>query len=531
MGARGLSCCGLAAALAACSGSPARTGPGTTLVVDAGAGSVAPTVDAGDPGLPADAGSPDAGTPDAGFPDAGAPDAGTPDAGPADAGTALLTPGGGDWGQYRYDQRGASENPAIFAASEAPGLVTAWTQELGQYIYTQAMITQDTVVFTTAASSKVVAVDAATGATLWQKTFDSAISTTCGGTKHPGFWAAAAVVGEAVYVASPDGNVYALHKSDGSTIWAAKVADPTAAGHGEFIQSSPSVSTALGKLYVGVASSYGCDEVAGRIAAVDLATGAVQQAALVPAGKQGAAVWSSVTIAEDEDRLYVTTGNRIGPASDTPNSQAMLAIDPHTLAVLDRWQNPTALDDCDFGSSATLAESGGVKVVAATSKDGYLYVLRRDALAQGPLWKAQLAVLDPSKPTVGGDATAGWGSLSTPTFARGRLYAAGGRTPLGEPGSVTAFDPATGAVAWHHATPGYVLTPVAVAGDILAVESSAVDGTSSALEVIDVTSGAVLKRLDRPIATFAAPAIGRGLLIWSDAFGHVTALAAQNYRR
>ena len=55
--------------------------------------------------------------------------------------------------------------------------------------------------------------------------------------------------------ASPDGNAYALRKSDGSTVWASRVADPTAAGHGEFIQSSPSVSTALGRLYLGVGST------------------------------------------------------------------------------------------------------------------------------------------------------------------------------------------------------------------------------------------------------------------------------------
>src|ERR671922_152762 len=52
---------------------------------------------------------------------------------------------------------------------------------------------------------------------------------------------------------------------------------PGPLGHGEFIQSSPSVSTSLGRLYVGVASSAHCDEVAGRVAAVDLASGAVQQ--------------------------------------------------------------------------------------------------------------------------------------------------------------------------------------------------------------------------------------------------------------
>src|SRR5207302_2561469 len=114
-------------------------------------------------------------------------------------------------------------------------------------------------------------------------------------------------------------------------------------------------------------------------------------------------------------------------------------------------------------------------------------------------------VIDPSNPTVGGDPTAGWGSISTPAFAYGRLYVAGGRTPQGEPGSVIAFDPATGAIAWKHATPGYVIAPVAVAGEILAVESSAVDGASSTLEAIDVTNGTVVRSFPGATATYGAP--------------------------
>ena len=477
------------------------------------------------PGPPVATQDPDAGSGSVSPPDAGTPDAGTPDAG--------LPPGplgGGDWSQYRYDQRGGSENPATFTVAEANNLKALQAYELGQYVYTQAMIANDLLVFTTAFSGQVVAFDPDSGAKKWSVTLNSPIVTSCEGSKTPGFWAAPAISGNVIYVASPDGNVYALRKSDGGVIWSAKVADPTAAGHGEFIQSSPSVSTSLGRLYVGVGSSAHCDEVAGRVAAVDLATGAVQQANLVNAGQQGAAVWSSIAVAEDENRLYVTTGNRIGVATATPNSQAILAMDPKTLAVLDRWQNPTTLENSDFGSSPALADGSGLKLVAATNKDGWLYVLRRDALAAGPVWKYQIAVIDPADPTVGGDPTGGWGSISTPAFARGKLYAAGGKTPQGEPGSVIAFDPATGAIAWKHVTPGYVIAPVAVAGEILAVESSSVDGTSSTLEVIDVTSGAVVRSFPGRIATYGAPSIGRGIIVWTDANGHATSWVARAYR-
>src|ERR1700674_5061961 len=100
-----------------------------------GGGSAPPVTDAGGGGvvLP---------------PDGGAPDAGPPDAGPPDAGPL----GGGDWRQYRYDARGGSDNPGVFAAAEVPNLAEVWRApvELGQYVYTQAVVAEGLVVYTTA---------------------------------------------------------------------------------------------------------------------------------------------------------------------------------------------------------------------------------------------------------------------------------------------------------------------------------------------------------------------------------------------
>lgn len=461
--------------------------------------------------------------------DAGAP---TPDGG-SDAGSPPL--GGGDWPQFRHDPRGGGENPAIFAASEAANLQQTLLPPFGDkgtfYVYTQPVFAGDFAVYTTAFKGEVIAVDVARGVELWRRTLNSKISTSCGGPKQPGFWNSAAIVGDVVYAAAPDGNVYALRKSDGTTIWSTPAANPGAAGHGEFIQSSPAISTALGKMYLGVASSEHCDLIAGRIFSVDLATHAVQRKEMLGPGQTGSGVWSSISIAEDEGRIYATTGNRVGPASAEPYAQAFLAMDPRTLDVLDSWQNPTPLENADFGSSPVLAEGGGLKLIAATSKDGKLYVLRRDRLSGGPVWQTRLAIVDPNNPNVGGDATAGWGSISTPAFAHGILYAAGGRTPGGDPGSVVAFEPATGKVIWSKATPGYVLPALAVAGEILAVASSAPDGTASWLEIRSAATGDLLRSFASSTATYGAPSIGRGLILWSDALGASSVIAAPAYRR
>src|SRR4051812_10630951 len=389
------------------------------------------------------------------------------------------------------------------------------------------MVVGDSVYVAMGFSAHVAALDLRTGTTRWiRNDFSPAVTTSCGGTKRPGIWAAPAISGDAVYVAAPDGNVYSLRKTDGSTLWASKVADGTAAGHGEFIQASPALSTVLGKLYLGVASSEHCDEVAGRILSVDLATGASQTASLVGPGDRGAVIWSSISIDEDAGLLFASTGNRVNPVVAETLSQSIVSFDARSLAVVDHWQNPTPLANSDFGASPALFEAAdGTKLVAAANKDGWLYVLRRDRLSAGPVWKAQLAVTDPAAPTLGGDPAAGFGSIVSPTFTHGMLYAAGGRTLAGEPGSVVAFDPLTGGVRFRHVTPGYVIAAMPSVGDLLVVESSTPDNQRGWLEILDARDLTLLKRFDGPNATFASPSIGHGLILWMDSVGHLTALA------
>ena len=453
-------------------------------------------------------------------------------------GGGTLAQGGGDWAQYRGGVRGTSENPGAFDAAEVANLRTAWTANLaaGTQAYTQAILAGDSVYLTTAIAANAIALDASTGAVLWSRRFDPEVTTACGGVKKRGFWAAPAVAGDVLYLAAPDGHAHALRRQDGSTIWASAVAYPTPAGHGEFLQSSPAVSTALGKLYLGIASSEHCDEVRGKIAMVDLATGAAAVKPLVAEGRQGGGIWSSISIDEGARLVFASTANRIGDISAEPLAQSIVSLRADTLDVVDHWQNPTTLENSDFGASPTLFDApNGDPLVAAANKDGMLYVLRRDRLSAGPVWTARLAVIDPSNPNEGGDPTAGYGSLVSPTYAHGLLYAAGGRTPAGNPGSVVAFEPMKGTVAWTHLTPGYVLAAMPAVGDILIVESSTVDFSGSWLDVLDARTGALLRRFSSGMATMAAPTVGRGLILWSQVdvragTARVTALAAPKYR-
>ncbi|GAC1337074.1 MAG: hypothetical protein NVS2B9_05330 [Myxococcales bacterium] len=442
-------------------------------------------------------------------------------------------PGGGDdWLQYRHDPGGASMNPGTFTAAAAAeiGAAPLWTAELGEYVYTQAMITAESVFFTTAVTGKVVALDTATGRETWHATLNGPITTKCHGAESPGFWSSVGVLDDTVYAPAPDGNLYALARSSGAVRWSTRIADPTAAGHGEFVQSSPAISKVLGKLYLGVASSAGCDTIPGRVLSVDLATHAVTVRQLLAPGRRGAGVWSSLSIDEAANRVYATSGEALEGLAAEPLAQALIAFDAQTLEVVDHWQNPSTVDDDDFGSSPTLfAAADGTPLVAAASKGGTLFVLRRGNLAAGPVWKYQIASPDQPTPGTIGDPVFGWGSLVSPTFANGVLYAAGGRTSAGAAGAVVAFEPGTGRILWQHTPPGYVIAPMAAVGDVLVVESS-LGFKSSTLEVLDARNGAVLRTFPGASAVFGGPSVGRGLVVWSTSAGHVSALAVPAYR-
>lgn len=455
--------------------------------------------DAGIPDSGTDAGLPDSGV-DAGIPDSGTDDAGTPDSGP---------PGGGDWTQYRSGPEGTWSSAGSFTLAQAGGVTALWTADAGPEGYTQPLIVGDTVYVTTGLTAKVLAFDARSGARRWERTLDYAFTDPCEDHPlRPGFWAAPAWVDGVLYAASPDGNVHALDPATGAPVHAWPVA--TTQNPPEFIQSSPAVSTQLGRLYVGVAAIFTCRHIPGRVISVELATGATRSLTLTEAGRPGASVWSSIAVDAPARKLYVTTGDPVGqPLSDVPNAQSLLELDADSLTVLGHWQNPGPGPDAnsDFGASPTLfTAADGTRLVGSANKDGKLYVFRRGAIGAGPVWTYQVAAGGP-------DPLQGQGSLVAPTFAHGWLYAAGGTTSAGEPGSVVALEPGTGEVHWTHVAPGYVFAGMPALGDVLLVVSNAADGSKSWLELLNARTGAMLKRFELEGPTYAAPTVGRGLIL------------------
>jgi polyvinyl alcohol dehydrogenase (cytochrome) len=264
----------------------------------------------------------------------------------------------------------------------------------------------------------VYSLDAATGCTYWStavKQIRSGIAVGSAGSVT------------AVFFGDVSGSVTALDANSGNLLWQTRVGDHPNA----LITGTP--AWAGGRLYVPV-SSYEelaavfpgnqCCTFRGSVAALDAQNGKILwrthtiAEAATPRrkstdghdvlGPSGAAIWSSPTVDEAKERLYVTTGDNY---SDPPTaaSDALLALDLKTGGIV--WSKQfTAGDtfnmscgeagkgncpqspgrDLDFGSSPILVSlPSGKRALLLAQKSGFLHAVDPDAEGQ-VLWQAQV---------------------------------------------------------------------------------------------------------------------------------------------
>ena len=318
-----------------------------------------------------------------------------------------------------------------------------------------------------------------------------------------------AVAGNTVYVGGGDSAVYAMDRGTGSILWRVPLADPSV---GTYLWSSPMLSQ--NALYIGIASLTDCPTVRGGLARIPLNDPTHPQIAyFMPPNSQGAGVWGTPSIDEQNNLVYVTTGNAGG--QDAQNGvwgSALLALDATTLQIQSYFFMPVpSMDsDADWGSSSVLFESGGQPLIAANGKTGVMYVLHRPDLA--PVWSYKLAT-DCDSPEVG------CGSISTPAFDGSVLVTGAGQPDGNGPlGTVYAFDPAARQLLWMYPAAAAVLGPVTLTPGLVFVSAE------SGLAVLDAATGAALWT-DGGVsgAMFGQPVVSGGILYATYANGDVIA--------
>jgi polyvinyl alcohol dehydrogenase (cytochrome) len=259
------------------------------------------------------------------------------------------------WSTSATNSRFQDAASAGLAASDVPKLKLKWAFNLGDVTTarSQPAIVAGRV-FIAAATGAVYSLDADTGCTRWGYQANTA------GIRS------GVTVGEAngipaVFFGDTGANIYALNAQTGELIWKVRPVDHFA-----------SMATATPRYYQGVLyqpissfeevmgpdPKYGCCTFRGSVVAIDASTGkkiwqsftileAAKPTHKNPAGTQqvgpsGAAVWSTPTIDEQLDLLYVATGdNYSDPPSNT--SDAILAMQLKTGELL--WSKQLTEND------------------------------------------------------------------------------------------------------------------------------------------------------------------------------------------
>jgi len=426
-----------------------------------------------------------------------------------------------DWPMYGRDLAGSHYNPAEKQITPATvsRLKVKWIFEAGDDVSSQPVVVNGVVYFGSW-DGKEYALDAKTGKKLWE--FD------CGTTSRSG----AAYAEGMLFFGDFAGRLFALDAKTGEQKWKVKI-DP----HKNTIATSSPIYH-NGRVYIGVASheegammvtpKYECCTFRGGVAAYDAKTGEqiwrwyTIPETPVPQGKDkkgvtmigpaGGAVWSTVSIHPQANRLYVSTGNQYtGPASKFTN--AIVALDLATGKVIwsnqatpgDIWtfgcqNNPECSDlDVDFGTTpVSFKGPGGKMLIGAGQKSGWFWAL--DPADGKTVWKTEVGPGGKLGGIEFGDASDG-----------DRVYAALSNFP--KQGAIAALDGATGNILWKTPAPDNKSNfgPLSVSGT--GANKLVWAGTNGgAIRAYDAKDGKIVWEFDTGGAVGGGPTVVDGAL-------------------
>jgi outer membrane protein assembly factor BamB len=425
-----------------------------------------------------------------------------PTSAPSSGSTSPSAPSGSvdgqtDWLTYHHDaaRSGVSSDQGALGSVKQ-----VWaSSDLDQAIYAQPLVVGDRVLVATEGNT-VYALDAATGAVVWQTNLGEAVpgnELPCGNIDPSGITGTPVVdLGSAtLYVVAnlrsgPHHELFALGLADGAVRWHRAVDPPGLQPAVE--QQRGALALTGGRVYVPFGGLYGdCGPYKGAVVSV-AADGSGEPASYVVPTSRMAGIWNPEGPAVDANGdLWVTTGNSAGRSTfDYGNAVIKLST---SLQVQDYfapadWPRLNA-GDVDLGSlgAALLANAR----VLAVGKDGVAYLL--DAAHLGQVGNP-LGSLDTGSSAFG--ASANTGSLAVVPGTRALVAVSIAADKL--------------SVAWS--VKGGSCTPIIAAGAVWAL---GYDGT---LRALDPASGKVMfsAALGSPVSRFISPAAAGGRLFIAD---------------
>ncbi len=440
-------------------------------------------------------------------------------------------------------------------AADATRLHTRWSTALDGSVIASPLFVDGPIVpgehggvfYAATQAGSVYALSATSGAVLWQRSLGTMLSScdeSQAGVDSTYGIVSTGVIDRArgrLYVIGATGLLYALDLATGDTAsgWPVQVVSETS---GELVWGG--LSMAGNDVYVPVASY--CDEPGfdglladGRLVAVDADSHTVAQTFDVvsgPANMGGIWGFGGASIDPLTGDLWTSTGNSsvFDPGcgcirEDAGYGETVVQLTP-SLDVLaaDRPTDvPGEVVDDDFGSTPVLFQPPGCPPLAAVnSKNGFVYVYRRDSLATGPIWSFRAGPDDLNNPFVGEPSYSA--QLNAFFVADARSY---------DPeGTVTHF----ATVEAFAVGPGCALPtePTWTAGDVgdgpkpppllVADLVLVAGGNEPGIFALDAGSGRVLWSASVTDSEYAPPAFGDGQIVVGDTGGSITAFGVGN---
>ena len=402
-----------------------------------------------------------------------------------------------DWPQFGWNAASSGAFPAAtgVTAANAASLAVRQVQLDGTVdasaIYLRGVTVNGSSVdalFVTTSYGKTIALDAASGAVLWEYT-PPGYSGWVGTAQITNSTPAADPDGQHIYAAAPDGIIRKLAIADGSVVWATAITLlPTREKIASPLKVFGSRVIAVTGGYIGDAPPY-----QGHVAVLDAQTGALRhvwnslcsdRAGLIqPAScaSTRSAIWgrAGAVIDPATGNIFVATGN--GPYNGATDwGDSVIELDPDATQVLANYapaDNSTLeATDLDLGSTSPVLL--GPDLVAQGGKDALIRLLARGAIAG-------------ASPHLGGELQ----TMSTPS--RGLLFTAPavwrdrGETWMfaADNGATAAWTLANGKLVpvWSHANAG---TSPVIAGGLLYVYDP-----NGGLRIYDPRSGTVITTL------------------------------------
>ncbi|MHB8642913.1 MAG: outer membrane protein assembly factor BamB family protein [Gaiellaceae bacterium] len=425
------------------------------------------------------------------------------------------------WLAYGGDAQLTNQSPQPNITREsAPSLHQLWQSQLDGPIIASPLAL-DGVVYAATESGTVYAVNESTGAIVWSRALGAVDTMSCGtwGISSTG---AIDTQRALLYVADADGTIDALSLVTGAVAWKVLF---TSRPDTEYVWGGLRLVNST--LYVPVASY--CDQpdslgrpADGRIVAFDVDTQLVQatfDSVPGPNNLGGVWGWGGVSVEPDGSALWTAIGNSVSEdpgcaciVDDAGYGDSVVKLTPDLLPIASsRPSNVPRTNDYDFGATPVLFDVPACgSYAAANNKDGYLYIWKRDALADGPIAEFALGTSS-GAPFVGEPS---WSARENVLYDASTNVTSGGSS-LGDGVSAVAFTTTCNVrVRWQAVTGDGTQPPPLVLGDVVFAA-----GGSGGWSALDATTGDLLWHEATTAPTLAPPIAVDGRVIAGDYAG------------